>query len=269
MMRIFVLIIVCAALGVLIIMLVPPWQMPDEPAHFEYAALWARSGQLPQASSYDDAIDRALGISLAQEHFYSYLMPIPPTAPPETLSAARELFFMPRQVGGDPPLAYAPAALLLRNLQTWPIEMQLRTMRLLSLLYTLGAVLCVYCSARMLSDSREVALASALLVGLQPQFLFIGVAASNDALANLLGSATCLALIAGGRMQNARCRSAPILVLLVLILAGLATKRGFVPLAAALLLIACAAWLKQVWGRGRGAACCAPYPAVVYVTAYK
>jgi hypothetical protein len=252
-MRILVLIVVPTVLGALIIALVPPWQMPDEPAHFEYAALWVYSGALPHGGSYDADLDSAIGVSLVRTHFYSFLLTSPPHPPPTTLSAARTLFFMPSQLGGDPPLAYAPAALLINQLRGASIEMQLRAMRSLNLLYTVGAVLCIYAAALQLTADRNLALASGLLAGLQPQFLFTGVTAGNDALTNLLGAAVCVCLVAGFRTQVSGFRRLLLFgALPALVLAGLGTKRGFVSIAAALFVVGAVSLCQQVLGRGRG-----------------
>ena len=40
--------------------LIPPWQIPDEPSQFEYAALMASLGRVPRAGEADPALDRRL-----------------------------------------------------------------------------------------------------------------------------------------------------------------------------------------------------------------
>src|SRR5262245_42806309 len=79
--------------------LVPPWQAPDEPTLFEYAALIARLGRLPTTGDSDPALERQIVDSLVRQHFFEYLTGQPPAQPPRSLDDVREAFFLPRQVG--------------------------------------------------------------------------------------------------------------------------------------------------------------------------
>jgi hypothetical protein len=218
----------------LYIWLVPLWQAPDEPAQFEYAALVARLGRVPTASDIDAELDAQIGESLARHRFYEYLQGETPDPPPPTFSAARERFFMPRQVGGDPPLPYLLGAALLSALPLRSVEAQLLALRLLGSVWVVGAALCAYAAGRALSDDRRVALGAGLLVALQPMFAFIGGAAGNDGLANLCGATTCCAaLLAINRPAWRRPAVAALALLLPL---GLLVKTTLLP--AALLLFA-------------------------------
>src|SRR5262245_4965445 len=53
--------------GLLFTWLVPPWQAPDEPTLFEYAALVARLGHIPTASYRDPALERQIVDSLVRQ----------------------------------------------------------------------------------------------------------------------------------------------------------------------------------------------------------
>src|SRR5262245_32608003 len=97
--------------SLLYVWLVPPWQTPDEPAQFQYAALVARLGRTPVASDIDAPLEQQIAESLVHNHFFEYLLGHPPPAPPQTIEQAQALFFMPSQVGGDPPLYFWLAAL--------------------------------------------------------------------------------------------------------------------------------------------------------------
>src|SRR5262245_24360040 len=79
--------------------LVPPWQAPDEPTLFEYAALVARLGRIPTTSDSDPALERQIVDSLVRQRFFEYLTGQPPARPPRGLDDVREAFFLPRQVG--------------------------------------------------------------------------------------------------------------------------------------------------------------------------
>ena len=118
--------------GLLYLALLPPWQTPDEPTVFEYAALIGQLGRVPTNADRDLALERQIADSLMRQHFFEYLIGHPPPTPPNDLEAARASFFMPRQVGSDPPLYFILAALPLKLLGARPIEQQLLALRLLA-----------------------------------------------------------------------------------------------------------------------------------------
>jgi hypothetical protein len=136
--------------GLLYAWLVPPWQAPDEPTQFEYAALISRLGFIPAATDSDPQLEREIAASLVRQHFFEYLLGHPPAAAPQSLDDVRALFFMPRQVGNDPPLYFVIAALPIRALAGHPIEAQLMALRLLGVLLIAGAALCAYGAGREL-----------------------------------------------------------------------------------------------------------------------
>ena len=222
--------------GLLYIALLPPWQTPDEPTVFEYAALVGQLGRVPANADRDLALERRITDSLMRQHFFEYLTGHPPPVPPNDLEQARASFFMPRQVGSDPPLYFILAALPLKLLGARPIEQQLLALRLLSLLFTTATVLCAYAAAReLLPHARGFALAVALGLALQPMFVFIGAGAGNDSLANLIGTAICWLLIRLLRCGVSLRRAAGLLGLL---LAGVLTKRTLLPETLLLTLLA-------------------------------
>lgn len=213
--------------GLLYARLVPPWQAPDEPALFEYAALIGALGRVPTSADTDPALEHGIAELLVRRLFFEYLTGQAPDPPPQTLSEARGIFFMPRQVGTDPPLYFALAAVPIRALAGRSVETQLLAVRLLGVLLTVGAVVCAYGAGReLLAEDRGFAFAVGLLVALQPMFVFIGMAAGNDALANLLGAALCWALIRAVRRGLTGRRA---LVLLALALLSVFTKRTLLP----------------------------------------
>jgi hypothetical protein len=213
--------------GLLYAVLLPPWQTPDEPALFEYAALAAALGRLPTPADRDLVLERQIAASLTRQRFFEYVLGHPAPEPPPDLEAARALFFMPRQVGSDPPLYFILATLPLALLSSSSIEQQLFVLRLLGVLITAGTVPCAYGAAReFLPRRRGFAIAVALLLALQPMFIFIGAGAGNDSLANLIGAALCWLVIRLARRGFSPRRAA---LLLALLLAGGLTKRTLLP----------------------------------------
>jgi hypothetical protein len=216
--------------------LLPPWQTPDEPAVFEYAALLGALGRLPTAVDRDLAIERRIADSLARQRFFEYLLGRPAAEPPRNLDEARAIFFMPRQVGSDPPLYFILAALPLTLLGSQAIEQQLAALRLLGALLAGGTVLCAYGAAReLMPGARGFAPAAALTLVLHPMFVFIGAGAGNDSLANIIGAAICWLVIRLARRGLTPRRAA---ALLALVLLGGLTKRTLLPEALLLAVIA-------------------------------
>src|SRR5262249_24920647 len=73
--------------GLLYVALLPPWQTPDEPAVFEYAALVSELGRVPTAADRDLALERRIAESLTRQRFFEYLLGHP--APARDLEEAR------------------------------------------------------------------------------------------------------------------------------------------------------------------------------------
>lgn len=205
--------------------LIPPWQIPDEPSQFEYAALIAARGRVPAAGDSDPALDARLLVSMLRAQFFEYVIGKTPEPLPQTMADARALFFMPSQLGADPPLYFALAALPIRLLADRPIETQLLAVRLLGALCCAGAALCAYQAGGELAG-RWLALTAGLTLALQPMFMFIGVGAGDDTLANLLGAALTWALLRTAR-RGVSPRRLALLGLLALL--GIASKRTFLP----------------------------------------
>jgi hypothetical protein len=151
------------AVGSLYALLVPAWQAPDEPAHFNYARHLAQTGTLPvlQLGDYDGAYLELLKASR-----------FPPALPIDRL----------RYEGHQPPAYYAlaaPLAALAGPATPMPV-------RLLSV--ALGALLVVliFAIVRTLLPARpELALLAAALPAIIPQHLAIFASVSNDALASV------------------------------------------------------------------------------------
>jgi hypothetical protein len=272
------LLLLALAHGLAYALIVPLWQMPDEPMLFEYAALTAELGRPPSASEHSPAVERRLLDALRQDGFWRWTVGRSPAAAPATLADAQAIFFMPRQVGGDPPVYFLLAALPLRLTAGWSASAQARLLRLLGALLLPASVLLTYLAARELAPG-PLPLAAGALVALQPMHAFIGAAVSNDGLANALGAGMCWLLVraaGGGRPWRGLAalaaltglallvkRSALAYLLIVALLAAALAVRASVralgdrrrlALAAALTLliaVAGAGWLAQqlIWDR--------------------
>jgi hypothetical protein len=272
--RVLLLFILLLALahGLAYALIVPIWQAPDEPMLYEYATLAAELGRLPQVEDRSPALEQRLAASLSRESFWRYTIRRMPEALPQTMAEVLALYPMPRQVGGDPPLYFALAALPLRLTTDWPLERQVLLLRLLNVLLLPGVVVCAYGAARELfhddrrpttDDQRpkpnreqprgyptenrnpqpptpnpqppiDLPLAVAALVACHPMLAAIGASLSNDGLANLLGAALCWAILRLLRVGASLRGAALVAGLLVL---GLLTKRTLLPYVPLLMLL--------------------------------
>ncbi|HWQ11742.1 MAG TPA: hypothetical protein VNL77_03025 [Roseiflexaceae bacterium] len=257
------LLLLAFAHGAAYALLVPLWQAPDEPLLFEYAALTAELGRVPDASDRSPALEARILDSLGENDFWRYTIGSPPAHPPRSFAESDALFWMPRQVGGDPPAYFVAAALPLRLLAGWRVTDQARLLRLLNVVLLVLLALCAYGAARELEAGAgrnpaaslglgaaeqerpgpALAVAVTALVALQPMLAATGAAVGNDGLANLLGAALCwvwLRLLGRGATRR---RIALALGLLAL---GLLTKRTLLPYAPFLTVSAVLALLR--WG---------------------
>ena len=200
-----------AALGLLIFLLawahgllwasiVPPWQAPDEPLHYEYVRLMAELGRLPAVGDRSLSLQAEILRSLAVHRFWEFLGGSTPDPLPTAFAEAED-FWLSRagtQVADEPPLYYLLPAIICRSLSG--IERQLWVMRAYSAALSAGVVLLGWLTARELWPTRRaLPLAVAAWLGFHPMATFIGASANNDALANLGGAALAFTLLRGTR----------------------------------------------------------------------
>lgn len=257
-----VLLLLALAHGLAYALIVPAWQAPDEPFLYEYAALTAALGRMPRGADHSPALDERILASLNRQHFWTYTLPGKVVEAPQTMEAALELFRMPRQGNGDPPLYFALAALPLRATAHWLPEVQVRLLRILNAALLPLLVLCAYGAAVELraAGARDapaggsaastqpppgpmslVPLATASLLALHPMLAFVGASAGNDGLASVLSAGFFWAgMRAIGRGVTAR----RMVVLLLLLLSALLAKRTALPLLLPAALIV-AGWLAR------------------------
>ncbi|RMF28308.1 MAG: hypothetical protein D6759_16100, partial [Chloroflexi bacterium] len=141
----------------------PAWQVPDEPAHYNYVRHLAETGRFPVLEMGD--YDQDYLARLTAERF-------PPDLPIEPLEYEDH----------QPPLYYLLAAPLYRLTGG-----RLLPLRLLSLLLGAGLIPLAYAVARTLYPHRPViALGAAAFVAFLPQHVAMMAGVNNDALAELL-----------------------------------------------------------------------------------
>lgn len=189
------LVLLLAAVAVTVVawaLLVPPFQVPDEPAHFAYAQSIAERQQRPAAGPFhlsreeQVAIRAARGVSILQR---------PELKPPWTERAQRSWHARAGALGGDrarevlglgpqranPPLYYAYEAVPYELASGGDFFDRLYAMRLFS-----GALMLVTVAAAWLLIGELTAaplprLAGAACVGLQPMATFVSGGVNPDA----------------------------------------------------------------------------------------
>lgn len=191
--------------GVLYSVVNPPWFAPDEPAHFEYARLFADLGRVPTlddispelqskilASMYAFDLWRLLGFTPpdhAPRAFYSGLNNSPSTFPPSFVIDDLFYWYYP-QVGNEPPLYYIlmrPAFFF--SFDNEPLLGQFYAMRWLTmLLYIICVVLAYWFGGMIFQEVPGAAVGISVLVALHPMLSYIGTSANNDLLAAVWGT---------------------------------------------------------------------------------
>jgi 4-amino-4-deoxy-L-arabinose transferase-like glycosyltransferase len=165
---------VYVAIGIQYAALTPAWQVPDEPAHYNYVRHVATTGSFPvlQAGDYDQAYLS----ELTSEGF-------PPDKPVDSL----------RYESHQPPLYYLLAA---------PVYLAtggaLLPLRLFSLALGAGVIVMTYLTVRELFGGAEsgLALTAAGFVAFIPQHMAMLAGVNNDSLAELFIGAALLACVA-------------------------------------------------------------------------
>jgi hypothetical protein len=228
----------CAlAHGLVYMTVVPPWQGPDEFAHYAYAATLA-AGALPTDTSPAAREARArieANILAAMDargftRFVDwYPAPGGPAAAFVTQPGGSTMYWETRQ----PPLYYQLAAGLLRAYSAdpagVPADIGLYLVRLTSVLWSTLVVVLAWGCARLLAPGprfRMLWVALPLTILLLPQRAFIDSMTNNDVLAELAGALLAFVLFAAVGLRRLRLWSATGLLGLGLpaFLLGLAAK---------------------------------------------
>ena len=230
---------------------VPPWQSPDEVAHFAYAQSLAETGRLPgnakrQAVSSDQGVaDAAVGASRGA--FY------PQSSPPSWDPAAQRAYLAaergrdrpsatngggPNPASTNPPFYYGFAAVGYLIDHGGTAFGRLYAMQLWGILLLLASTIGGWLLAGEVFGRRRLAqVACAAVVGLLPMDSFISTSVNPDA---MMITTWTLALWLGARVINHRGRLGDVAALCAVTAAAILTKATsyalVVPVALALLL---------------------------------
>lgn len=196
-----VLLVVALVHGAFYAVLMPPWQAPDEVAHFEYSHLLAALGRPISAADDSIPLEQQIIRSLYQFHAWTYRGNQPPARVPERLSQT--------PFGYSRTLDRFSLTYVVYALAVWPflaqdLVVQLYAMRVASIVMGALVVLLAFETASLVSPGQPaLALATAGFVLFLPQQAYIAAAVSDGNLAELAASA-CIFLVAAMWRQGVR-----------------------------------------------------------------
>jgi hypothetical protein len=212
--------------GILYNAVTPPWQAPDEPDHFQYAAFLVRYHRFPtrQDTVTEEWLQTQVYASMQEYDFWARRAhtPAPPALEKEYRAAV-----------GHPPLYYLLGALLLAPFSRCDLVTQLHVLRLGSALLGTLTVLVAYLTARALfPEDASWQLAVPAFIVFLPMHTFITSSVNNDSLAELLASLVVYSLL---RILKEGLSWRRVVSVSCLLVSGLLTKRTTafaIPLAA-------------------------------------
>lgn len=239
------------AQGLLMVAIIPPWQGPDEPRHFEYVRLLYDRGRLLSAEDTSPALQQEILDSMQTHDYWRFgytQFPVDPQRPPQSF----EEVYWPLDPYWlfQPPLYYVLAASALLPVAHASVDVQLYALRLISILPGLLTIAVAYWLARELfPDDPQLIVGIPAVVALLPMHAFINSTVSNDQLAELFGSLFFFALALIYKRGWSLDRGALLLGSVVL---GLLTKRTTLITAVVLVLVGISYGLRSLRQRRRG-----------------
>ncbi|HYJ00534.1 MAG TPA: DUF2142 domain-containing protein [Thermoleophilaceae bacterium] len=269
------LLVTTALLGASWALLVPPWQAPDEPAHFGYAQTLAERGEPPQTegerifSTEHDAAAAAIGSDQLAGNLFA--RPEWGRAVYERWRALQAGFGSDARSNGDgaspdggnnsartnPPLYYAFEAVPYYVGAGTDLFGRLYLMRLWSALLLLVAAAATWALIGELLGRRPgLQLVGAAVVGLQPMAVFVGASVNPDA---MLIAAFAVTMWLGVRVISHGLTTANGIALCAATAVAVLTKAtGYALLPAVALALAAGAWRAGVRVRPGSLAAAAP-----------
>ncbi len=178
----------------------PDWQVPDEPAHYNYVRQIVETGELPviemgdwdqayldqlRACGFHPATTGALALSDLNSGDRQYLegCGFDPALPRDLRAIQYE--------DHQPPLYY-----LLQSIVYRAFDGDLVSMRLFSTLLGSGVIICAWSAVRRLFPTQPwLGLSAAAFIAFLPQRLAIMAGVSNDSLAELIAALILLAVV--------------------------------------------------------------------------
>lgn len=206
--------------GIVYASMVPPWQAPDEPKHFEYVALLQQKGRLVAHEDASLSLQREIISSMKAYDFWRFGHA---NSPEEASNSFADIWKdSPTQLD-RPPLYYLAASPFYHLAANGTTEDQLYAVRLFSVLLGVLTVFMTFLAVRtVFPRDAFMPIAAAAFVAFLPMHTFITSTANSDNLANLITATLAYAIAKIFKEGATLKRAAGVLVLL---LAGFWTKR--------------------------------------------
>lgn len=209
--------------------IVPPWQGPDEPAHFVLARQAGAASEARDALAAD-LQPRVLRSMAAHRWWEFYGEPTPSPLPTQFDQVPAHL------AAGTlaQPAYYFLAAAALRLVPASDIEVQYRALRWLSIALAAGALLAGWAGTRILWGDW-VATGTVAVVALHPQFLLSGISVNPDVLITACGAFVWWHA-ARVLTMNGRSRAISVVLMFAASIVAVLSKRNGIPLVIVALL---------------------------------
>ena len=174
--RKFLVVILTVALlnGLMYLFLVPPWQHPDEPNHFEYAWLIANRREIPKMGDYDSEMRKQVAKSMIENGFFRGMGFLP------DLNSEKPYIGTYSQVE-DPPIYYILEAIPLTIFRNTNVAIQLYAARILSLLLYIMVVFITWkVAVEITNKENPLRILMPLFVSLLPSFVDLMTSVNSD-----------------------------------------------------------------------------------------
>ena len=212
--------------GLIYSAVVPPWQAPDEPRHFEYVKLLREKGRLVGWGDVTPAVEQEIIASMWRFDYLRYgHSDAPPLAPGELPTRFGQIWAWPgtEHELHQPPLAYllylAPLVLTAEQ----DTALQLYALRLFSVLQGVAVVIiALQIANELFPDNPLLAVAIPTFITFLPVHTFMTSMVNNDHLAEVFVCLLLLILVRGFRRGFSLWGLGAIVLVVV---AGLLAKR--------------------------------------------
>ena len=229
--------------GFVFTLVIPPWQHPDEPTHFEHIRMVAESGRLPATTDVSLPIRKEIASSM---YLYKFWVGIKePSLDDQSLST---IGTSPLGVYTltQPRLYYIIAASWVYPWLSQSVEVQLYAVRMLSVVLSIIVLISGYTVARLYWTNSLWATTVCTLIVFMPGYTDIMSAVNNDSLVNAFAACFLLNIALIIRWRKRRYIGVPLLLVSVgILVAAMASKATALGLVVALPLL----WLAigTVW----------------------
>jgi hypothetical protein len=182
-------IVVLVARMMLAVLIVPPWQHPDEPIHVAAAEVWR--SRITGNDAQDRGREAEIIDSMIRHGWWRhYGQPLPPGPQPTRFVSTGTVFstigLVPESSSYAPPY-YAAVGWLLSRASRGAVERDLYVMRIVSMLCTVGTLWVAFLGSRLALDALGAATVTTLFA-LHPQLAIASTTAGPDAFVTCAGA---------------------------------------------------------------------------------